>query len=115
MARFYESVFELQPMESPPQNTICLTDGKITLLILPCEDTSYRSMTEGLDHIGFKVQNVEQVKSELDELRRNFPESAPRKLDLGRFGDATKKELEACILGRYALSDPDGVLLDLTE
>jgi hypothetical protein len=72
-------------------------------------------MTEGIDHIGFKVQNVEQVKSELDELRRSFPDSAPRKIDLGRFGDATKKELESCILGRYALSDPDGVLLDLTE
>ncbi len=115
VARFYESVFEMKPMESPPQHTICLTDGKIRLLILPCEDTSYRSMTEGLDHVGFKVENIEQVKSDLDELRRTFPDSAPRKLDLGRFGSVTKRELEACILGRYALSDPDGVLLDLTE
>jgi hypothetical protein len=72
-------------------------------------------MTEGLDHIGFKVDALKRADDDLRELARNHPESAPKKIDLGRFGPATLAEIDACSLGRRSLADPDGVLMDIVE
>jgi len=55
---------------------ICLTDGKTYLLIRPCDNNYYRSMSQGLDHIGFKVESIEAVKKELDELAQLSLQSA---------------------------------------
>lgn len=116
LAQFYQHVFELRPVEGGSKNgQICLSDGKVSVLVIPCETTSYKAMTEGLDHIGFKVEALEKTEQELGDLSRSHPDSSPKKIDLGRFGPVTKKELESCMLGRYPLSDPDGVLLDLVE
>jgi len=100
---------------SSEKGDVCLSDGKVSLLIRPCDTTSYRAMTEGLDHIGFKVENLERAKREIDQIGESSPDSAPKKVDLGRFGRVTKEELEGCILGKYAGADPDGILLDLSE
>ncbi len=116
LAEFYRNVFELQQMESASEKgDICMSDGTVFILIRPCETTSYLAMTEGLDHIGFQVESLEKIKKELEEIGKSFPDSAPKKIDLGRYGSTTKKELEACVLGRYAASDPDGVLIDFSE
>ena len=116
LADFYQNVFELRRLEGMSEKGhLCLSDGKVSLVIIPCENSSYRAMTEGLDHIGFKVETLEKLQQELDELSQSHSDSSPRKIDIGRFGHVTKSELEACTLGRYALSDPDGVLLDLLE
>jgi len=116
LADFYRNVFELRPVEGVSEKgQLCLSDGKVSLVIIPCENTSYRAMTEGLDHIGFKVETLKKVEQELDALSHSHPDSAPKKIDLGRFGHVTQRELESCMLGRHALSDPDGVLLDLLE
>ena len=72
-------------------------------------------MTEGLDHIGFKVEAVEEAEQELAKLSQSHPESAPKQIDLGRFGHITKREIDSCLLGRRSLADPDGVLMDLVE
>lgn len=114
LADFYQNVFELRPLEGTSEKgQLCLSDGKVSLVIIPCENSSYRAMTEGLDHVGFKVETVDKVKQELEELSQSHPDSTPKKIDIGRFGHGTKREIESCMLGRYALSDPDGVLLDL--
>lgn len=116
LADFYRNVFELRQLEGVSEKGhLCLSDGKVSLVIIPTENTSYHSMTEGLDHIGFKVEALEKAGQELAELSRSHPESAPKQIDLGRFGPVTKRELESCMLGRHALSDPDGVLMDLVE
>lgn len=116
LADFYQNVFELRPLEGTSEKgQLCLSDGKVSLVIIPCENSSYRAMTEGLGHVGFKVETVDKVKQELDELSQSDPDSAPKKIDIGRFGHGTKRELESCMLGRHALSDPDGVLLDLVD
>jgi catechol 2,3-dioxygenase-like lactoylglutathione lyase family enzyme len=114
LADFYEEIFGLTRLETAP-NFDCLSDGKVSLLIRPCENTSYRSMTEGLEHIGFEVESLEQARSDIDAFEKSFPDGAPRKLELGRYGKSTQEELEACPLGRHAMADPDGVLLDLFE
>ena len=114
LAEFYRDVFELKPIEgSTESGGLCLTDGKVSVAILPCGKTSYKAMTEGLDHIGFKVESMEKTKEEMEALGKASPESAPRKVDIGRFGPMTKKELEACVMGQHPTTDPDGNLLDL--
>ncbi|MGH7874060.1 MAG: VOC family protein [Candidatus Binatia bacterium] len=116
VADFYREVFELFEVKEPPLgDTVCLSDGKVRLLIQPTNDSSYLSMRQGLDHIGFKVESLEQAKQDLDELAATSPASAPRDIGAGIFGHITKKDMEACKIGQYALSDPDGVLLDLSE
>ena len=94
---------------------ICLTDGTSYLLIRPCDNKHYRSMSQGLDHFGFKVESIEAVKKELDDIGKAFPESAPRKIHIGRNGPFIQKDMDNCPLGHFATSDPEGVLIDITE
>ncbi len=116
LAEFYQNVFELRPVESGGNDgQLCLSDGKVSIVIIPSETKSYRTMTEGLDHIGFKVDALAEAEKDLDELGRSHPESTPKQIDLGRFGPATKREIDGCMLGRRSLADPDGVLMDLVE
>ena len=68
-----------------------------------------------LDHFGFKVDSLEQTKKDLDALGASHPESSSRRVDIGRDGANHLKNLEGCKLCKHALSDPDGVLLDLTD
>ena len=115
LAEFYRNVFELTTVKNlSGEGEICLTDGKSYLLIRPCENYSYRSMTEGIDHVGFKVEDLEAVKKELDDLGKSFPESAPRKIFVGRNGATLQRDIDSCSLGHYAIADPEGVLIDLT-
>ena len=116
VAEFYQKVFELTETKALSNNgSICLSDGKVRLLIRPCDNSLYRGLREGVDHIGFKVENLEEAKGDLERLSASFPQSAPRKIAVGRHGQFIQKDLEACKIGQYAISDPDGVLLDLSE
>ena len=76
---------------------------------------SYRGLMAGLDHFGFKVENLDTAKKDIENLAVNTPASAARKIAIGREGEKRQKNLEACKLCRHALADPDGVLLDLTD
>jgi hypothetical protein len=69
----------------------------------------------GLDHFGFKVENLEQTKKDIAALAASAPASAARKIAVGRDGERRQQNLEACKLCKCALADPDGVLLDLTD
>jgi catechol 2,3-dioxygenase-like lactoylglutathione lyase family enzyme len=116
VAEFYHKVFELNVSEAPGKDgSFRVTDGTVTLLIRPCDNTLYRGMREGLDHIGFRVEDLERTKKDIAELSDAVPESAPANLDAGRFGPMTRADLEGCVIGKYAMADPDGILLDLCE
>ena len=92
-----------------------VSDGKVTIALRPWDMISYRGLRAGLDHFGFKVENLEAVKKDIENLSNNAPGSGARKIAIGREGETRQKNLEACKLCRYALADPDGVLLDLTD
>ena len=116
VADFYRRVYELDPEEQfSDGDTLCLTDGTVRLVIRPWDMNSYSGLLEGLDHIGFKVENLEAAKKDLEEIAKNYPDSAPRKIAIGREGPGRQKSLEGCPLCRHAISDPDGVLIDLSE
>ena len=114
LAEFYKEVFELQEVEAAKDH-VCLSDGKNYLVIRPCNTGSYVTMNEGLDHIGFKVESLTKAKSDLAGIGISTPQSAPKKIAGGRFGDVTLENLEACVAGKYGTADPDGVLLHLSE
>jgi len=114
LAEFYHEVYELKPVEGPwDEKNFCLTDGRVRLVIRSWDPTTFRGMREGLDHIGFKVDNLADVKKDIEELAQSSPEAAPRKIDLGRDGQRRLNNLQSCKLAQYATADPDGCLIDL--
>lgn len=116
LAEFYTKVLELKGVEeSTDDGSITLTDGKVRLLIRRTHNGLYRSLRQGLDHIGFKVDNLEKTKKDLDEIEKIYPQSAPRKIAVGSQGEAIEKDLQGCRIGKHALADPDGLLLDISE
>jgi catechol-2,3-dioxygenase len=116
LAEYYQKVFELRPVEGlSGDNTYYLSDGKVTLSLKPWDMVSYRGLWAGLDHFGFRVENLEKTKQDIESLSAAEPASAARKIVIGRDGATRQKNLEACKLCRHALSDPDGILLDLTD
>jgi len=116
IAEFYQKVFDLQPVEGlSGDNSYYLTDGKVGLAIRPWNMVTHRALYAGLEHFGFKVDSLEQTNKDLEALAAAHPESAPRKVGVGREGERHRKNLESCKLCKQGLSDPDGVLLDLTD
>ena len=116
VAEFYTKVLELRGVvESADDGSITVTDGKVRLVIRPCHDGFYRTLRQGFDHIGFKVESVEKTKKNLDEIATTFPESAPKKIAVGLNGGELEKDLQRCPIGKHVLADPDGVLLDISE
>jgi len=116
VAEFYTKVFELKGVEeSAEDGSVTVTDGKVRLVIRPCHDGFYRSLRQGFDHLGFKVESLEKTKKDLDEIATNFPQSAPQKISVGLHGDSLEKDLQACPIGKHVFADPDGVLLDISE
>jgi hypothetical protein len=76
---------------------------------------THRGLMAGMDHFGFKVDDLDQAKKDLEALAASMPASGPRKIAIGRDGETRQKNLEGCKFCRYPLADPDGVLLDLTD
>ena len=69
--------------EGGEEGSITLTDGKVRLIIRRCHNGYYRSLRQGFDHIGFKVESVEKTKKDLEEIAANLPECAPKKIGGG--------------------------------
>jgi catechol 2,3-dioxygenase-like lactoylglutathione lyase family enzyme len=116
VAEFYTKVFDLRGVEEfSNDECISLTDGKVRLLIRRCNNRLYRGLRQGLDHVGFKVENLEKTKKDLEEMATTFPESARQNIGVGKQGILVEKDLQACPIGKHAFSDPDGVLLDISE
>ena len=101
--------------EHAADGAISLTDGKVKLILRRCHNGFYRTLRQGFDHIGFKVENLEQAKKDLDEIATTYPESAPRKIAMGRSGADLEKDLQGCPIGKHVFADPDGVLLDISD
>jgi hypothetical protein len=70
-----------------------------------------------LDHIGFKVESVEAVKSELEKVKRERAALAPNPIgaEAGPEGEARLSLFRKCPLGQFHMSDPDGVLIDVSD
>jgi predicted enzyme related to lactoylglutathione lyase len=121
LAKFYRNVFELTEMEKPAGDpNFYLSDGKVVFVIMPWDITDFAGTgieRPALDHIGFKVESVAAVKSELEKVKRERAVMAPNPTgaDAGPEGEARLKLFAKCPLGQFHMSDPDGVLIDVTD
>jgi catechol 2,3-dioxygenase-like lactoylglutathione lyase family enzyme len=115
VVEFYHEVFDLKEGKNfYDEDAFCVTDGTVDLAIRRTSNHSYMSMREGIDHFGYAVESIEEVKKDLDEFGRANPGSAPKELAGGVFGHITQEDIDGCKIGEFAIADPDGLLLDLS-
>jgi catechol 2,3-dioxygenase-like lactoylglutathione lyase family enzyme len=119
-AEFYAEVFGLTPLDRPKDGNedgnFYLSDGRVTLMIIPWKITDYYGQDPartGLDHIGFKVESVDQVKKDLEFLIGENPHMRTRALGYGSEGEARLKLFQKCPLGCFHLTDIEGVYIDV--
>ena len=116
VAEFYTKVLELKGVEEAgEEGSITLTDGKVRLIIRRCHDGYYRSLRQGFDHIGFKVDSVEKTKKDLDQIAAAHPECAPKKIGGGPQSGGLAERYGSLSHRQHAFADPDGILLDVSE
>jgi catechol 2,3-dioxygenase-like lactoylglutathione lyase family enzyme len=120
MAAFYREVFELAPKnveKGPDDRNHYLTDGHMTLVIMPWDITDYDAtgiITPGMDHVGFKVESVDALKADIDRIAADNPRLRPNPVGTGKEGFALDKLFErSCAMGQHRLADPDGILIDV--
>ena len=118
MAEFYSEVFELAPAnkaEGDPNYYV--TDGHMTLVIMPWNITDYEGtgiITPGMDHIGFKVENLDAFQEDLNRIANDNPRLTPAPVSTGSEGAALDRLFKrSCPMGQIRLADPDGILIDV--
>lgn len=117
-AEFYRDVFELNELEKPAGDpNHYLSDGKVTLAVMPWKISDfYGSGIErpALDHIGFKVESIAVFKADLEKFASANPSSEDRP-EKNPEREVRQKLLATCCFGQFQTSDPDGVLIDVSE
>src|SRR6266581_2780480 len=117
-SQFYADVFGLTPLNRLKDGNFYLSDGRVTLMIIPWKIADYYAQDPartGLDHIGFKVESVDQVKKDMEFLIGENPHLRTRALGYGSEGEARLKLFQKCPLGRFHLTDIEGVHIDVAE
>jgi catechol 2,3-dioxygenase-like lactoylglutathione lyase family enzyme len=121
VAQFYRDVLELGELERPSNDpNFYFTDGRVVFMIMPWNIKDFLGTgveRPALDHIGFKVENVETVRRELESLIKKRAPLTPNPIGeaAGPEGEARLKLFSKCPFGQFHMSDPDGILIDVTE
>ena len=119
VAEFYADVFELEPVPRKTEDpNIHLTDGRITLSIMPWDIEGFAGMSikrSGPDHIGVKVEDVEAFKKDVARIGGANTYFASRPLGGSPESDVRKRFFERSALGKYQMADPDGNWIDVTD
>jgi catechol 2,3-dioxygenase-like lactoylglutathione lyase family enzyme len=118
VAEFYRTVFDLTELEKPGGDpNHYLSDGKVTLAVLPWQITDFAGSgieRPALDHIGFKVESMTAFKADLEKFTSANPslEDRPEK---NPEREVRRELFSKCCFGQFQMSDPDGVLIDVSE
>jgi catechol 2,3-dioxygenase-like lactoylglutathione lyase family enzyme len=117
MAEFYSEVFELAPANKQPDDrNHYLTDGQVTLVIMPWDITDYEGtgiITPGMDHIGFKVEDMQAFKQDVERIAANNPRLAPAPMTGPEGSTLERLFRRSCPLGQHQMADCDGILIDV--
>jgi catechol 2,3-dioxygenase-like lactoylglutathione lyase family enzyme len=117
-ADFYVQVFELKRLNHPKDDNYYLSDGRVTLMITPwrmSDFVGHDPMPLGLEHIGFRVESIDALKRDIDELVGVNPRMMTRPLGYGSEGKARLELFQRCPLGCHHLTDIEGVYIDVSE
>ena len=116
MAKFYIDVLQLSEQNAKPGDpNHYLTDGKMTLMIMPWRIKNYLGtsiLPTGMDHVGFTVESVDKLKEDVEELVGVNPVLNPIPVGKGKESAARLDLLkQQCPIGDYFLSDPDFTMI----
>jgi catechol 2,3-dioxygenase-like lactoylglutathione lyase family enzyme len=115
-AEFYTRVFELAPTNR--NSAWYLSDGRVSLAILPWSMQNFIGhdpMPPQIDHFGFKVESIEAVRRDMEELIGFNPQFVTKPLGYGDEGKARLDLFKQCPEGQFHLTDLEGVYIDVTE
>ena len=119
VAEFYADALELTLLSKQPDDPhFYLTDGRVTLMIMPWSVVGFGGMSirrPGADHIGFKVEDIEAFKTDVAILAGMNSYLAPVPLGGSPEADVRRSYFERSARGKYQLTDPDGVWIDVTD
>ena len=118
VTRFYQDVFELETRNAPAGGGTELTDGRMTLVILPWKISDFNGSgieQPALDHIGFEVPDMDAFRARVEKLKNSNPHLSPRPIDFNEEGKARLALLKRCPRGSYHMADPDGTLIDVAQ
>ncbi len=120
LAQFYHDVYQLEEVERASQDpSYYLTDGTVTLVFTPWRIENYygtEHMGPGMDHIGYKVEDIEAFKADVETLAATDPEwLAPRAPNLDHEFNVILDLLKGCRFGEHQFVDPEGNLIDISE
>jgi predicted enzyme related to lactoylglutathione lyase len=119
IAAFYRDMLDLREAEKALEDpNFYLTDGLMTLIVAPWKMSDFEGAgidRPGLEHVGFKVENVEAVKKELASLRETDPEMRERIIAEPSEGQRRVELIATCRHCKQVTSSPDGVFVDVCE
>ena len=119
IAEFYRTVFELTELEKPANDpNHYLSDGKVTLAIFPWHIDDFEGSgieRPALDHIGFKVESMAVFKADLEKHAHQYAPSTVERPEKNPEREVRQKLFAKCCFGQFQMSDPDGVLIDVSE
>jgi hypothetical protein len=86
---------------------------------MPWDITDYDGtgiITQGMDHIGFKVESLAALKEDIQRIGDDNPRIAPEPLATGVEGKALEALFKrSCPFGQHHFADCDGNLIDAFE
>ena len=119
VAAFYGDIFGLEPSNDPGEdNGFRFSDGQVTMSILPWKISDFDGSgieQPAMDHIGFRVPDLDAFIEKVERLTNDNPHIAPRKIAFNDEGKGRLALHKRCPYGTYALADPDGNLLDVAQ
>jgi catechol 2,3-dioxygenase-like lactoylglutathione lyase family enzyme len=117
VADFYRTVLRLDEVDAT-DGRHSLTDGVVTLIVAPWRIGDYAGSgieRPALDHIGFAVDSLDEFQANIRRITSRNTQLAPRQIDIGPEGEVRLKLLATCPFGQVQVSDPEGVLLDVSQ
>ena len=117
-AEFYSTVYELPLSNDRGGGSYRLSDGRVTLLILPWKMENFIGHDPEpprLEHFGFKVESIDAFKHDLEEIAGINPVMQTKPLGLGAEGQARLAVLKQCPIGQFQLTDLEGTHIDVNE